>query len=95
MTKKKGPSQDMVPLRSGVLVPRTLHDELHQHVRTQLPSLNYGKPLKARDMVARNYYATLDPWFVGACVSHWERHDELPVRFLGCPYCSVRYYERT
>jgi len=95
MSKQKGPLQDMVPLHSGVLVPRALHDELHEHVRTQLPSRKYRKPLKAKDMVAHSYYVNLDPWLVGACVSHWERHHEIEVRFLGCPYCSVRYYERT
>ena len=57
-SKKKGPPQDMLPLYSGVLVPRAFHDELHQHVRTRLPDLKYGEPLKAKNMVARNYYAT-------------------------------------
>ena len=95
MNKQNRLSQDMVQLHSGVHVPRALHDELQEHVGTQLQGMAYGKPLKAKDMVARNYYATLDPWRVGACVSHWVRHNELPLRFLGCQYCSVRYYERT
>lgn len=93
--KKKGPPRDMVQLYSGVFVPRVLHDELQQHVRARLPILEYGERLKAKEMVARDYYATLNPWLVGACVSHWERHRDLPLRFLGCPYCSVRYYQRT
>jgi len=85
----------MVALDSGVLVPRKLHDELFEHVSARIPVLKYSKPYKAKDMVERRYYASKDPWFVGRCVSHWERHHELGVRFLGCRYCSVRYYERT
>jgi hypothetical protein len=95
MNKQKGPSQDMVPLDNGILVPRALHDELFEHVRSRIPVLKYGKPYKAKDMVEPHYYASKDPWFVGRCVSHWERHNELQLRFLGCPYCSVRNYERT
>jgi hypothetical protein len=85
----------MVQLRSGVCVPRKVHDELQDHIRPRLPQYRGVPRLKAKDMVAADYYATLNPWVVGACVSHWEHRDELPLRFLGCPYCSVRYYRVT
>jgi hypothetical protein len=85
----------MVQLRSGVCVPRKVHDELHGHIRPRLPRLKDVPRLKAKDMVAADYYATLNPWLVGACVSHWEHRGELPLRFLGCPYCSVRFYRVT
>jgi hypothetical protein len=94
--KKRAPSQDMVQLeKSGVFVPRAVHDALYPHILGQLPSLKYGEPLKSKDMVDRKYYITLRPHVVGACVADWELHRRLPIRFLGCPYCSVRYYERT
>ena len=93
--KKKGPRPDMVQLHNGVYVPRKVHDELHGHIRPRLRQLKDMSRLKAREMVATDYYATLNPWVVGACVSHWEHRDELPLKFLGCPYCSVRYYRVT
>ena len=93
--KRRGPTDDMVQLQNGVYVPRKVHDELHCHIWPRLSPLRDLSRLKARDMVATNYYATLNPWIVGACVSHWEHRDELPLRFLGCPYCSVRYYAVT
>ena len=93
MTDKiKGSRSDMVQLQNGVYVPRKLHDELYGHIRLRLSPLRDVRRLKAKDMVAADYYVTLDPWVVGACVSHWEHRDELPLQFLGCPYCSVRFY---
>lgn len=93
--KKRGPAKDMVLLQNGVYVSLKVHDELLRHIRPRLSPLRDAPRLKAREMVADDYYATLNPWVVGACVSHWEHRDELPLRFLGCPYCSVRYYAVT
>lgn len=93
--RSRGAADDMVQLRNGVYVPRRLHDELREHIRPRLRSLKGAPRLKAKEMVAGDYYATLNPWTVGACVSHWESSGELPLRFLGCPHCSVRYYEVT
>jgi len=93
--KTKGPRPDMVQLQSGFYVPRRVHDELHVHIHPRLSPLRGLPRLKARDMVDAGYYATLNPWVVGACVSHWEHRGELPLRFLGCPYCSVRFYRVT
>ena len=96
MTRRiKGPRQDMVQLQNGVYVPRSVHDELYGHIRPRLVRLTDEPRLKAKDMVTAGYYATLNPWVVGVCVSDWERQRRLPLRFLGCPYCSVRFYEVT
>ena len=93
--RKRGPAEGMVQLQNGFYVPSKVHDELHRHIWPRLSPLRDVPRLKAREMVAADYYATLNPWVVGACVSHWEHRDELPLRFLGCPYCSVRFYKVT
>ena len=95
MNEQKGPFGDMVPLDTGVFVPRRLHDELFEHVTARVEKLKYDEPYKAKEMVDPSFYATQAPWIVGRCVSHWERHHDLPLHFLGCRYCSVRYYGRT
>lgn len=95
MSKRKGLPQDMVALSSGILVPRAVHDALLEHVAARIPDLAHGLPYKAKEMVAQQLYAQLDPWQVGYCVADWERTQTLPLRFLGCRYCSVRYYRRT
>lgn len=95
MSKTKGPMADAVRLSSGIHVPRAVHDELFEHVMVGIGRLAYDRPHKARAMLEAQYYARVDPWQVGGCVADWERHHLIPVRFLGCPYCSVRYYERT
>lgn len=88
---------DMVPLSSGILVPREYHDALFCQVTGRIPHLEFGARLKARDMVDPDNYAlcsNAERWRIGCCVAHWEREEKIPVHFLGCPYCSVRYYER-
>lgn len=94
MPKHKGPMPDAVRLSSGIYVPQAVHDELFQNVVIGIRRLTFGRPYKAREMLEPHYYAHLDPWQVGGCVADWERHKQIQVRFLGCPFCSVRYYER-
>ena len=94
MTKQKGPLQDAVRLSSGIYVPKAVHDDLFEHVKAGIQRLKYDRPYKARDMLEPHYYSGQDPWQVGGSVADWERHGDISVRFLGCPYCSVRYYER-
>jgi len=94
MSKQHGSSHDMVRLSSGIYVPRSFHDELFEHVAARITELKYAKRYKAKDMVNPTYYALHDPWQIGYCVAHWERERQLAVRFLGCPYCSVKYYAR-
>ena len=94
MTKQKGPMRDAVRLSSGLYVSKAVHDDLFEHVKAGIQRLKYDRPYKARDMLEPHYYREQDPWKVGGCVADWERHREISVRFLGCPYCSVRFYER-
>ena len=97
MRKQSRPSADMVALSSGILVPRAFHDERFMNVAAHVPTLKYGTRYKAKDMVVPSLYAKWDyqdRWRLGCCVADWERHRKIRVRFLGCPHCSVRYYER-
>ena len=95
MTRQKGPMPDAVRLSNGLYVPRAVHDELFEKVVAGIRQLSYDRPYKAREMLEPLYYAHRDPWQVGGCVADWERAGLLRVRFLGCRYCSVRYYGRT
>ena len=98
MRTQRGPSGAMVELDSGVLVPTAFHDELLSAIEKGIPRLHKGIPYKAKEAVEPYTYKTRfghDPWRVGYCVAHWERRHQIPLRFLGCPFCSVRYYERT
>lgn len=95
MNKRRGPRDDMVRLASGILVPRVFHDELLEHVTARIPDLKHGARHKAKAMVEPQYYARHDPWWIGGCVADWERKGMVRVHFLGCPYCTVRFYRRT
>jgi len=94
MTKLKGPLRDGVPLSSGVIVPRRVHDALYTLAYRKIERLGYGRRYKSRDMLEPNDYGRFQPCHVGYCIADWERTGRIPVRFLGCAYCSVRYYER-
>jgi len=95
MTDRKRPSLDMVELSSGVLIPRRVHDALYPLAYPKIERLGYGRPHKSRDMLEPTDYVRFAPWHVGCCIADWERTRRIPVRFVGCKYCSVRYYERT
>jgi hypothetical protein len=94
MPKRKGPQLDTVELSSGIVIPRRVHDALYPLACSKVDSLRYGRPYKSRDMLNSNDYRRFEPRHVGGCVAEWERTGQLAIRFLGCPYCSVRFYER-
>jgi len=95
MTKRKVSALDMVELSNGVLVPRRVHDALYPLAYPKIERLSYDRPYKSRDMLEPNDYVRFEPWHVGCCIADWERTGRIPVTFLGCRFCSVRFYGRT
>lgn len=97
MSKKKTASKDVVVLSTGVRVSKMFHDELFEKTMANIRTLRYGVPYKSEDIVEPRYWAKhrFDHWHMGCCIADWERRGLIPLRFVGCEYCKVRYYMRT
>jgi hypothetical protein len=84
-------------LPNRVDIEPELYEELIRQVHAITPTLRYDKDYQIRQLVTREFWRPLDiPTQIklGKCLAYLEQQGLVPLVFVGCPRCSVKFYRR-
>ena len=84
-------------LPNGVEIEEDLYQELIRQIYLVASTLRYGKVYRIHRLVMPEFWCPQPRSIrlkLGRCLAYLEQEGLVPLVFVGCPRCSVKYYRR-